>query len=438
MLQVVEVISFMFLFRILPRWSMYHGDRVPGFPRHPHRGFETLTILLQGTVDHTDSLGNAGRYGPGDNQWMTAGRGISHSEMFPLVRKSKDNPLQLFQIWLNLPRVKKMADPAFVMHWREQVPVSEVLVEQPLQSTSGGTGVASVGGAESSSASGAARDGGQAARGPTGGAARGLPCRLRAFAGEYDDGRVVFNKRDQRPPPPPRDSWAADVSNCVAVWVVELNFSKTVDGQLAPSAAERRGWNRAEGILLPPVPVLVGVDEIARNGGLTGTGGTSTANTTGTSGTVNTTGTSGTADPTGASGTTQNEKVVHRTLYLCEGGPIELVSANNPAAKRVIDKETNPQVSLESRHGCWLRPGMGCSPDTVCLVLQGAPIGEPVKQHGPFVMSTEEELLQAFRDYQGGQFGGWPWEGDGVVHARGKGRFAFFKGGNEDIPPGVR
>jgi hypothetical protein len=103
-------------------WSMYHGDSVPGFPAHPHRGFETVTIVRKGLIDHSDSLGATARFGGGDVQWVTAGRGIVHSEMFPLLKTDEDNPLELFQIWLNLPKRSKMAEPHFTMLWNEQVP----------------------------------------------------------------------------------------------------------------------------------------------------------------------------------------------------------------------------------------------------------------------------------------------------------------------------
>jgi redox-sensitive bicupin YhaK (pirin superfamily) len=103
-------------------WRMYHGRTVPGFPPHPHRGFETVTIVRKGLIDHSDSLGAAARFGVGDVQWLTAGSGIVHAEMFPLLDRSGPNPLELFQIWLNLPRASKMVDPHFSMLWRNQVP----------------------------------------------------------------------------------------------------------------------------------------------------------------------------------------------------------------------------------------------------------------------------------------------------------------------------
>jgi redox-sensitive bicupin YhaK (pirin superfamily) len=103
-------------------WSMYHGLLVPGFPSHPHRGFETVTFVRQGLIDHSDSLGAAARFGRGDVQWLTAGRGIVHAEMFPLLDRGAPNPLELFQIWLNLPASDKLVDPYFTMFWDGDLP----------------------------------------------------------------------------------------------------------------------------------------------------------------------------------------------------------------------------------------------------------------------------------------------------------------------------
>lgn len=109
-------------FEGLDGWRMYHGSSVPGFPQHPHRGFETVTFVRRGYVDHFDSSGATARFGRGDVQWLTAGRGIVHCEMFPLLDRDGPNPCELFQIWLNLPAADKMVDPYFTMLWSEDLP----------------------------------------------------------------------------------------------------------------------------------------------------------------------------------------------------------------------------------------------------------------------------------------------------------------------------
>ena len=150
-------------------WRMYHGNVIPGFPQHPHRGFETVTFVREGFIDHSDSLGATARFGKGDVQWLTAGAGIVHSEMFPLLNSDKPNRLELFQIWLNLPSRHKMAPPYFTMFWDRDVP------------------------------------------------------RYRPAAAEGVEVTVVAGALDGTAPPvPPPDSWAANPEGDVAIWLITL------------------------------------------------------------------------------------------------------------------------------------------------------------------------------------------------------------------------
>ncbi len=152
-------------------FSMYHGIKVPGFPVHPHRGFETVTVVLEGLIDHSDSLGTSGRYGFGDVQWMTAGKGCQHSEMFSLANHDNDNPLELFQIWLNLPSYKKFVEPDYKMLWHEEIPKFEVSDEA------------------------------------------GKKTMVTLIAGEFDDYKSLK---------PAKDSWAADPDNHVGIILFKL------------------------------------------------------------------------------------------------------------------------------------------------------------------------------------------------------------------------
>lgn len=85
------------------------NDYAAGFPNHPHRGFETVTYMLEGSMEHRDNVGNSGRLRPGSAQWMTAGRGIVHSEM----PKQERGSMWGYQLWVNLPRARKMIAPRY-------------------------------------------------------------------------------------------------------------------------------------------------------------------------------------------------------------------------------------------------------------------------------------------------------------------------------------
>ena len=166
-------------------WRMYHGEKVPGFPRHPHRGFETITLARKGFIDHADSLGATARFGQGDVQWMTAARGIEHAEMFPLLRADGDNPCELFQVWLNLPAKSKLADPYFTMLWNERIPRVRVNDD------------------------------------------KGRATEILLAAGRLDD--------HQAPSPPP-DSFAAQDESDIAVWTLKMEAGAT--WTLPPARAE--------------------------------------------------------------------------------------------------------------------------------------------------------------------------------------------------------
>jgi redox-sensitive bicupin YhaK (pirin superfamily) len=159
-------------FSRLGGWSMYHGRSVPGFPAHPHRGFETVTVVRKGLIDHSDSLGATARFGRGDVQWLTAGKGIVHAEMFPLLDTLDGNPLELFQIWLNLPAASKMADPHFTMFWADDIPHRVV------------------------------KD------------ANGLETFVSVIAGQMADAG--------KPLSPPPDSWASQAQADVAIWTLRM------------------------------------------------------------------------------------------------------------------------------------------------------------------------------------------------------------------------
>lgn len=298
-------------------YRMYHGDTMPGFPQHPHRGFETITLVQSGRCDHTDSLGQAGRYGGdgrrGDLQWMTAGKGCVHGEMFPLINTATHNHLHLFQIWINLPARSKMCTPGYVMFWAEQ-----------MKFISG---------------------------------SNGAECEV--AAGRLGD--VVASGV------PPADSWGAEERNDVGVFLINLPPGSSFTLPAAKYGAE-----------------------------------------------------------------------VNRVAY-CVEGPKAKDGAAEDAVKvdgTALGKDTWKRVELHADVSAVFESS--AKQNVQFLVLQGRPIKEPVAQSGPFVMNTQAELMQAYRDYQSTQFGGWPWDEDAVAFPRSEGRFALrMVGGklSKEFPP---
>lgn len=101
-------------------------DHPRGVGEHPHRGFETVTMMYQGSVAHRDSSGNAGVIGPGDVQWMTAASGVVHEELHEADWAKKGGTFQAIQLWVNLPRYKKMSAPRYQTILKAQIPTIEI------------------------------------------------------------------------------------------------------------------------------------------------------------------------------------------------------------------------------------------------------------------------------------------------------------------------
>ncbi|MBA1294366.1 pirin family protein [Pseudomonas lurida] len=228
-----------------------------GVGQHPHRGFETVTIVYDGEVEHRDSTGAGGTIGPGDVQWMTAAKGILHEEFHSPAFARRGGALEMVQLWVNLPAKDKMAEAGYQTIVDADIPVL------PL-----------------------ANDAGQ----------------LRLIAGEFAGAKG-----------PARTFTAIDV------WDLRLNPGKPVTLDL------HAGRNTALVILRGTL--LINGEEVARQGQL--------------------------------------------ALFERDGH----------------------QLTLESND------------DAKVLLLSGEPIDEPIVGHGPFVMNTEQEIHQAFADFQSGKFG---------------------------------
>ena len=228
-----------------------------GVGQHPHRGFETVTIVYEGELEHRDSTGSGGKIGPGDVQWMTAASGILHEEFHSEGFAKSGGTLEMVQLWVNLPARDKMADPGYQTILDGDIP------SIPLKGKAGS---------------------------------------LRLIAGEFDG-----------------HTGPARTFTPVDVWDLRLNGGKSL------------------------------------------------------------------------------------TLDLHEGRNTALVVLRGTVQVNGLESVRQGQLALFDRKGDQLT--LEASEDAVVLLLSGEPIDEPVVGHGPFVMNTEQEIHQAFADFQSGRFG---------------------------------
>ena len=234
-----------------------------GVGTHPHRGFETVTIVYQGEVAHRDSTGAGGTIGPGDVQWMTAAGGIVHEEFHSQAFTERGGTIEMVQLWVNLPAKDKMAAPGYQTLLDAQIPVVELPDEAG---------------------------------------------RVRVIAGRFDGG--AEGTQGQGP---------ARTFTPIDVWDIRLAQGRTARFAATP------GHTLALVVLRGTV--LVNGETVAREGQL---------------------------------------------LHFERDGTQVEIEANN---------------------------------DATLLWLSGEPIDEPIVGHGPFVMNTEDEIRQAFEDFQAGRFG---------------------------------
>jgi redox-sensitive bicupin YhaK (pirin superfamily) len=232
-------------------------DHPRGVGEHPHRGFETVTIVYEGMVAHRDSAGNAGVIGPGDVQWMTAASGIVHEEFHEKEFAKKGGTLHAIQLWVNLPKVSKMLAPAYQTILNTDIPAIDL---------EGGAG------------------------------------RLRVIAGSFLG-----------------DKGPAHTFTPIQLYDLELKARHRVQLDM-PS-----GHNTAIFVLQDRVSV------------------------------------------------TESREAGEAELIVC--------------------KRNGSRVAIDAQE------------DSRLLVMSGEPIEEPIARHGPFVMNTREELVQAVKDYQAGKMG---------------------------------
>ena len=240
----------------------YPPGRAVGAPDHPHRGFETVTYLLEGSMQHRDSAGRSGKLRPGDVQWMTAGGGVVHSELPDEALLRDGGRMHGFQLWVNLPARDKMMAPRYQDTASERIPVV-------------------------TSADGAVR--------------------VKVIAGEAMGARAVI---DTRTP------------------ILYLHYT------LRPGARVEQ-----------PVPAAFNV------------------------------------------------------FAYVFGGAAEIGRARQPVRAG--------QAALLAADGAAVELGgaAGATEPAEVLLIGGVPLGEPVVRHGPFVMNTEQEIMQAFDDYRSGRMG---------------------------------